>query len=130
MRIGTLAFRLMLCVGWAVLLFVSIHAVKAMGMGAAGAVFIGDFAHPWRAQFNTDLSLYLLLTAAWMVYRSRNWAIGLVWALLAVNLGSLVTLAYLLVASIHARGDMRVVLLGHRANISAATQPPPLPKNR
>ena len=98
MRIGMSIFRVALCVGWTVLFFVSAHAVQAMGAGAAGAVFFGDFAHPWRAQFNTDFSLYLLLAAAWMVYRSRHWALGLVWALLAVNLGGLFTLAYLLLA--------------------------------
>lgn len=115
MHIGTTIFRLMLCVGWAALLFVSVQAVRRMGLAAAGGVFIGDFAQPWRAQFNTDFSLHLLLAAAWMVYRSRHWALGLVWAALAINLGGLFTLAYLLAASIQARGDMRLVLLGHRA---------------
>ncbi len=93
MPIGTTIFRLALCLGWAMLLLVSVHAAKTMGMGAAGAVFVGDFVHPRRAQFNTDFSLYLLLAAAWMVYRGRSWAVGLVWAMLAINLGALFTLA-------------------------------------
>ena len=119
MRFGTTVFRLALCLGWTILLVVSVHAVKAMGMSAAGAVFIGDFAHPWRAQFNTDFSLYLLLAAAWMVYRARSWAVGLVWAVLAINLGALFTLAYLLVLSFQAKGDMRIVLFGRHARYAA-----------
>lgn len=119
MSMRTTLFRLLLCAGWAVLLLVSIRAVTAMGLGAESGVFIGDFAHPWRAQFNTDFSLHLLLAAAWMVYRARSWALGLVWAVLAINLGALFTLAYLLVVSIQARGDMRAVLLGRHAKINA-----------
>ncbi len=119
MRFGTTVFRLALCLGWTILLVVSVHAVKTMGMGAAGAVFVSDFAHPWRAQFNTDFSLYLLLAAAWMIFRARSWAIGLIWAVLAINLGALFTLAYLLVLSIQAKGDMRMVLLGRHARSDA-----------
>lgn len=119
MRFGTTVFRLLLCAGWVLLLFVSIHAVRAMGLGGAGAVFMGDFAHPWRAQFNTDFSLYLLLAGAWLIYRARSWGLGLVWAVLAINLGALFTLAYLLVVSIQAKGDMRQVLLGRQAKHAA-----------
>jgi hypothetical protein len=115
MRIGTTTFRLGLCIGWVVLFFFSVRAVSTMGLGAAGAVFVGDFAHPWRAQFNTDFSLYLLMAAAWMVYRARSPWVGLIWAVLAINLGGLFTLAYLLVASVQAKGDTRLVLLGRHA---------------
>jgi hypothetical protein len=74
MRPGLTIFRLALFIGWAVMFAISCHAVSRMGFGAAGGVFIGDFAHPWRAQFNADFALHLLLVAAWMIYRSRSWA--------------------------------------------------------
>jgi hypothetical protein len=115
MRIGLTAFRVLLGIGWLVLLVVSVHAVKAMGAGAAGTVFMGDFAHPWRAQFNTDFSLHLLLVAAWMTWRTRPWVVGLICGILAINLGGLFTLAYLLVASFRAKGDIGKILLGDRA---------------
>jgi hypothetical protein len=115
MQIGMMLFRAALGTGWVGLLFVSVHAANAMGLGAAGAVFVGDFAHPWRAQFNTDFSLYLLLAAAWMVYRARSPFLGLICAMFAIALGGLFTLAYLLAATFQARGDMRRVLLGNRA---------------
>jgi hypothetical protein len=114
MRVGLTGFRALLCVGWAILLFVSIKAVSTMGAGVAGKVFIGDFSHPWRAQFNTDFTIHLLLVAAWMIYRSKNWLVGLVFGFLAINLGGVFTLAYILVASIQAKGDFRKVLLGSR----------------
>jgi hypothetical protein len=115
MRIGLTIFRLGLCAAWAVLFWVSFQAVGRMGFGAAGGVFIGDFAHPWRAQFNTDFALHLVLIAAWMIYRSRSWIVGLICGLLAINLGGVFTLAYLLVVSILAKGDMRRLLLGRHA---------------
>jgi hypothetical protein len=114
MRVGLNGFRLLLCIGWVILLVVSIHAVRSMGLGAAGSAFVGDFAQPWGAQFNTDFAIHLLLAAAWMIYRSRSWAVGLVCAILAINLGGVFTLAYLLVATFRARGDFTKVLLGDR----------------
>jgi hypothetical protein len=50
-----------------------------------------------------------------MVYRSRSWIVGLICGLLALNLGGVFTLAYLLVVSILVKGDMRRLLLGRRA---------------
>ena len=82
-------------------------------------MFIGDFAHPWRAQFNADFALHLLLVAAWWVYRARSWILGLVWAVLAINVGAVFTLAYLLVVSIQVKGDMRRLLLGRHAPVEA-----------
>jgi len=115
MRPGLVIFRVALCAGWAILFVISFQAVNRMGFGAAGDVFIGDFAHPWRAQFNGDFALHLLLVAAWMVYRSRSWIVGVICGLLAIMLGGLFTLAYLLVVSFQARGDLRQVLLGRHA---------------
>jgi hypothetical protein len=117
--IALTGFRVALGIAWAVLFTVSVHAVQSMGVNAAGAVFIGDFAHPWRAQFNTDFTIHLLLAAAWMIYRSRSWLVGVVCAILAINLGGVFTLAYLLVATFQAKGDFAIVLLGHRASVRA-----------
>jgi hypothetical protein len=115
MRLGLTIFRLALCLGWIILFVISWEAVSRMGFGAAGGVFIGDFAHPWRAQFNADFALHLLLVAAWMIYRSKSWVVGVICAVLAINLGGVFTFAYLLVVSIQTRGDMRKLLLGHHA---------------
>jgi hypothetical protein len=114
MRIGTVLFRLLLGVGWVALSIASVHAAQSLGLGAAGSAFFQGFAQPWTAQFNIDFGLHLLLVAAWMIYRSRSWVIGLICAILAINLGGLFTLAYLFVVSIQAQGDFRKVLSGAR----------------
>ena len=115
MRVGLTIFRTLVFSAWLVVMYVTIHAVLTMGTSAAGSVFIGDFAHPWRAQFNTDFSFHLLLAGAWMVYRARSWGLGLLWAICAVTLGSAFTLAYILVVSFQKRGDIRRLLLGRHA---------------
>ena len=116
MRPGLTLFRLALVVAWLVIFWISLQAVSRMGFGPAGSVFIGDFAHPWRAQFNGDFAIHLMLVAAWMIYRSKSWVVGLVCALLAINLGGVFTLAYVLVVSFQTDGDMRKLLLGRHAD--------------
>lgn len=119
MGIGTIAFRLALIAGWVFVLALSVTAVREMGFDAAGDFYFGDFAHPWRAQFNGDFGMHLLLVAAWMVYRTKGLVLGLLSGLLAICLGGVFTLAYLLVVSIRAKGDMGKVLLGARAGDTA-----------
>ena len=115
MTLGTSLFRATLIAGWLALFYVSFHAVQAAGFNGAGAAFFAGFSQPWPAQFNLDFGLHLLLAAAWFVWRSKNRLIGLVFGILAINLGALFTIGFLLVASIQAKGDIKKVLLGARA---------------
>ena len=115
MRIGMLLLRLLLCVGWVGLFIVSFRAVSAMGLDAGASVFFADLSHPWRAQYDTDLGLHLLVMGAWMIGRTRSLLLGLLSLFLAVNLGGLFTLAYILVVSFVEKGDLPRILLGWRA---------------
>lgn len=105
--------RIFLAVGWIVMLVVTARATALLGLDGA-TIFFSDFAQPWRAQFNTDFSLHLLLFAAWVLYREPRWYIGALCVLGTLN-GGIFTLAYLLVATFRARGDMHVLLLGRHA---------------
>jgi hypothetical protein len=112
---GINAFRLLLAMAWVLVIYVSVHAVSTMGAGTAGAIFFGDMSHPWRGQFNTDFGLHLLMVGAWMIYRARTLALGLLWGVLAVVLGGAFTFAYLLIVSVQVEGDARKLLLGRHA---------------
>ena len=114
MKIGTTLFRLAAAAGWVVLLIVSTKAVQAAGFNGAGAEFMKGFGAPWPAQFNTDFTLHLLLVAVWMTWRAKAWWVGLICGILAINLGALFTLAFLVVLSFKHQGDFRKVLLGAR----------------
>ena len=114
MRIVTAIVALAMAAAWVTLFTVSAHAVSQMGSNAAGAVFFGDFAHPWRAQFNTDFSIHLMLAAAWMIWRSRSWPVGVACGVLTICLGAVFLLPYLALAWWRG-GSLAAALLGCRA---------------
>ena len=108
------ALKALLLVLWILLTGMTIYAVQVLGTNR-GLVFISDFSHPWRAQFNTDFSMHLLLFILWVVWREKSKAVGLVAGLLCL-MGGLFTLLYLLVAAYRAKGDPKKLLLGVHAN--------------
>lgn len=105
-------FRSALAIAWLTVLIVTVRAVQQLGFDKAGDFFIGDMAHPWRAQFNTDFSFFLLLVAAWMVWSAKTRLVGLLCGVLSILGGGLFTFAYLLIASFRTNGDIKAVLLG------------------
>lgn len=112
---GMNLFRAVLVVAWLVIFYITVEAVRWIGVMPSFDIFVGDYANWWRAQFHTDFLIHAVLAACWMLYRTRNPVVGIILALLAINLGSLFTVAYLLVLTFAAGGDARTLLLGHRA---------------
>ena len=106
-------FRIFVMAMWVALLGVTWHAVAELGLGG-GNVFVSDLSHPWRAQFNIDFLLHLLLLAVWVFWREHSKLVGLVCAVLCV-FGGMFTFPYLLVAVSRSRGDARALLLGAHA---------------
>jgi hypothetical protein len=107
------ALQALLVVLWLLLTGLTVHAVQTLG-SAGGAVFFSDFAHPWRAQFNTDFSIHLLLFILWVFWREPSKTVGLTFGMLCL-LGGLVTPLYLLMAIHRAAGDPKKFLLGAHA---------------
>jgi len=105
--------QLLVLATWVVLFAVTWRAATELGLGG-GNVFFSDFAHPWRAQFNTDLSLHLLLFAVWVFWREHSKLLGSVCAVLCA-LGGIFTFLYLGIAVYRAGGDIRAFLLGAHA---------------
>lgn len=101
--------------GWAMLFVISIIAVDQMGATAAIDTFFADLSHPWRRQFNTDFAIHLLLFASWIIWRSRSKPIGVLFGFLAVGLGGVFSLAFILAELVRHKGDVRRVLLGCHA---------------
>ncbi len=112
---GMTMFRAVLVVGWLLILYISVEAVRWIGVAPSFDIFIGDYSNWWRAQFHTDFMIHAVLAAIWMLYRTKNLLVGILLALLAINLGSLFTLAYIFALTFSAQGDVRALLLGDRA---------------
>jgi hypothetical protein len=104
-------FRIVIGILWIALVFITVRALRELGVDGAN-IFVSDLAHPWRLQFNADFSAHVVLMAAWMIYRERNLAIGIICAVLAGFIGGAFSLAYILVATFRAGGDAHKLLLG------------------
>src|SRR5262245_15075567 len=104
------ALSALLIVLWCLMVALTVHAVLALG-SAGGAVFFSDFQHPWRAQFNTDFVIHLVLFIVWVVWREESKLVGAVFGLLCL-LAGLFTPIYLLLAVYRAGGDPKKFLLG------------------
>jgi len=104
------SLKFLLALLWAALVIITWRALHELGSDG-GMVFVSDFLHPWRAQFNTDFSVHLLLLAIWVYWREQSKAVGIACALLCL-LGGLFTLPYLWLAVHRARGAFRRLLLG------------------
>ncbi len=107
------ALQILIAIFWIMITAITVYAVRELG-SEGGMVFITDFAHPWRAQFNTDFSLHLLLFAIWVFWREKSKVQGLVCALLCL-MGGLFTFLYLLVSLYRAKGSSKNFMLGTHA---------------
>lgn len=95
---------------WLLLMGVSAYAITELGL-LAGNVFITDFSHPWRAQFNTDFVMHIILVSAWIYWREPSKPVGVLCAIGAF-FGAVFTFPYLLISLIRAQGSVSRLLLG------------------
>jgi hypothetical protein len=108
-------FRAALAIAWLVMVWLSAQAILQMGANAAGDVFLGDFTHPWRGQFNGDFAFHLALMAAWIAFREKSPIRGVPFAVASIVFGGVFSFAYIFLATFGAQGDVRRLLLGARA---------------
>lgn len=107
--------RAFLLVAWGIAAATMVWGITAMGMSAAGDVFLGDFFHPWRAQFNADFLAHLILMAAWIFYREPSPVARYVCAPAAIFLGGAFSFLYILVVASRVGGNPRALLLGRHS---------------
>lgn len=76
-------------------------------------LFFGDmFAMTWAGQFNSDFLCFLSLSALWLSWRHNFSPGGLALGVLGLFGGMMVLAPYLIIASLSAGDDVRVLLLG------------------
>lgn len=81
------------------------------------ATFIADLATlDWRAQFNSDLLMHLLLLGAWVSWREGFTLRGHLFGSFCVVWGGMFSFPYLLYAYHAGSGDLTRVLLGVHAD--------------
>ena len=85
-------------------------------------VFLGDMAAmTWPGQFNADFMGMLSLSGLWLAWRHEFSAAGLALGVLGFFGGMMVLAPYLLIASMHANGDVKILMIGRaRAGVEGA----------
>lgn len=69
---------------------------------------------PWYVVTLIDVYAGLVLVAGWVAVREPTWWRAILWGVLVLTLGNVMTGIYLVVAAIGARGDLRRFMLGAR----------------
>ena len=109
--------------GYLVIVFLILGAYTGIVMSQYGLNFVPSVfevigAKTWPGQFTLDFATYLVLSAAWVMWRHRFSAFGIV-AGIAVWIGGMMLLApYLLYAIREAKGDAKQLLLGEQHQTS------------
>lgn len=101
-------------------LIVYVLTFRAVSLeGLAGlSQFFSDFGYVWRAQFNGDFLMYIVLTMAWAFYREETMPARILWAFLLM-FGGVFFFPYVLITAIRSRGDVAVFFMGKRARLMA-----------
>jgi hypothetical protein len=100
-------------------MIVIVVAYTGIVIGSPGwgllSVFFGDIkAMGWPGQFNMDFSCLLILSGLWVAWRNHFSPAGLALGVLALIGGTPLLASYLLLASIQAKGDVKVLLIGQK----------------
>ena len=109
------ALRLFLLISTVVIYVITIMAVNAKGFNWP-IVYFGDLLQlDWRSQFNADFLIHLFLLASWVAWREGFTPKGYLFGFLSIIMGGMFGFVYLLVATIKAKGDPKLLLLGVHA---------------
>lgn len=105
-------FRICLSAFLGVLLFYTLIVVSEHGPNLI-PIFLGELlALTWSGQFNLDFMGFLLLSAAWVLWRNRFTPVSIVLALAAFLGGMIFLTIYLLFLSFKTDGNIVRVMLG------------------
>lgn len=102
--------RLVSGFAWLCVCFFTYRAIATLGVSGVGELFFSDFTHPWRAQFNADFGLHLIVMAGWVAWREKSFPKKIGFGLACIFLGGLFSFAYIFIATFYARGHLPTLL--------------------
>lgn len=102
--------RLVSGFAWLCVCFFTCHAIAWLGVSGIGELFLSDFSHPWKAQFNADFGLHLIAMAGCVAWRATGFLTKIGFGLACTFLGGLFSFAYIFIATFYARGHLPTLL--------------------
>ena len=107
-------FRIFLVAIIAIVGAYTIFVVADHGLGLL-PIFFGDIiTMGWPGQFNMDFFAFLSLGALWIMWRHHFTISGIMLGLCVFAGGAPFVCSYLLIASVQAKGNVPILLLGAR----------------
>jgi len=106
------ALRILLVVLYVVLAGYTVAVASQHGMNFMPVIFGLLAAVNWPGQITLDFLVYLTLSALWIAWRHRFSPGGIALGVLVFFGAALVSLIYVFWATIDARGDVKLLLLG------------------
>ena len=106
------AFRAYLVIALASLAGYTLVVARNLGWNLLPVFFSNIAQITWPGQFNFDFMTFLGLAGIWIAWRHRFSGVGMALGVVAFFGGMMFLAPYLLLASVQAAGDVRVLLLG------------------
>lgn len=107
--------RMMLVISTVGIYMLTVIAIMSHGWNWP-AIAINDLlALDWRAQFDFDFIIHLLLLASWVVWREGANAKAYVFGFLSIIMGGMFSFPYIIFATYKAKAQPRALLLGVHA---------------
>ncbi|MCU0328966.1 MAG: hypothetical protein MUE53_08245 [Chitinophagales bacterium] len=100
-----------------ILLFVGVYTllvIQKEGMNLFPIFFDDILNLNWSGQFNLDFTAYLTLSGLWIMWRNKFSSFGIAFGIMAIILGIVVLIPYLLYLLEIEKGDIKRVLVGAR----------------
>jgi hypothetical protein len=108
------AFKFLLVVMALLVLGYTGLAMQKEGSDLFSVFFANIKAMGWNGQFNLDFACYLLLSGLWIMWRNRFSGTSILIGLIASILGIVFFAPYLLSCLYHAKGDLKMMLIGNK----------------
>ena len=108
-------FRILIIIMWCMFAALCLFVINTAGWDDVNLFFSDISAGSWRAVFNVDFIIHLLLVAGWVAWKEKYSFSGVILAVFCFCGGALFSLLYLLYLSVVNRGDLAKVLLGKHA---------------
>jgi hypothetical protein len=97
------------CIGFVLMFGVIVHAIMNGDLGLEGAQLM---TMPWGIVSLVDIYLGLVLFSLWIMWREHSSLTGLLWVVLVLSLGNLLSCLYLLKVILESQGSAQRFWLG------------------
>jgi len=104
-----------LVVMWCIFAALCLYVVGTVGWSGASLFFSDIYAGTWRAIYNVDFIIHILLVAGWVAWKEEFSFLGVLTAFFCICGGALFTLWYLFYLSVVNKGDFAKILVGKRS---------------